>query len=92
MEGEAEGEQGQGQLHTGMHRVRLYKLNAQGLWDDKGTGHVAVEWLPVRLAGPPLRPASRRTTGLQSAVRAADTLRRQRRLPARPSRPCLASR
>lgn len=32
-----------------MHRVKLYKLNTQGLWDDKGTGHVAMEYLPVRL-------------------------------------------
>lgn len=32
-----------------MHRVKLYKLNTQGLWDDKGTGHVAMEFLPVRL-------------------------------------------
>jgi hypothetical protein len=32
-----------------MHRVKLYKLNSQGLWDDKGTGHVASEYLPVRL-------------------------------------------
>lgn len=34
--------------NAAMHRVKLYKLNTQGLWDDKGTGHVAVEWLPVR--------------------------------------------
>lgn len=33
---------------TNMHRVKLYKLNSQGLWDDKGTGHVALEYLPVR--------------------------------------------
>jgi hypothetical protein len=32
----------------GMHRVKLYKLNNQGLWDDKGTGHVGLEFLPVR--------------------------------------------
>ena len=32
-----------------MHRVKLYKLNQQGLWDDKGTGHVGIEFLPVRL-------------------------------------------
>jgi hypothetical protein len=35
-----------------MHRVKLYKLNTQGLWDDKGTGHVAMEFLPVRFAHP----------------------------------------
>jgi hypothetical protein len=33
-----------------MHRVKLYKLNQQGLWDDKGTGHVGIEFLPVRSA------------------------------------------
>jgi protein phosphatase 4 regulatory subunit 3 len=31
-----------------MHRVKLYKLNQQGHWDDKGTGHVGIEFLPVR--------------------------------------------
>jgi hypothetical protein len=34
----------------GMHRVKLYKLNNQGLWDDKGTGHVGLEFLPVRVS------------------------------------------
>jgi hypothetical protein len=33
---------------TDMHRVKLYKLNEQGHWADKGTGHVGVQYLPVR--------------------------------------------
>jgi hypothetical protein len=37
---------------TPMYRVKLYKLNSQGHWDDKGTGHVAVEFLPVRNSSP----------------------------------------
>ena len=35
-------------FNRGMHRVKLYKLNSEGCWDDKGTGHVGVEFLPVR--------------------------------------------
>lgn len=31
-----------------MHRVKVYRLNNDGLWDDKGTGHVSVEYLEVR--------------------------------------------
>ncbi|KAL4459208.1 hypothetical protein ABPG75_014073 [Micractinium tetrahymenae] len=28
---------------SGQQRVKVYKLNEEGLWDDKGTGHVTVE-------------------------------------------------
>lgn len=31
-----------------MQRVKVYRLNNDGLWDDKGTGHVSVEYLEVR--------------------------------------------
>jgi hypothetical protein len=31
-----------------MQRVKLYKLNETGVWDDKGTGHVSVEYMEVR--------------------------------------------
>lgn len=30
-----------------MQRVKVYRLNSDGLWDDKGTGHVSVEYLEV---------------------------------------------
>lgn len=30
-----------------MQRVKVYRLNSDGLWDDKGTGHVSVELLEV---------------------------------------------
>lgn len=30
-----------------MQRVKVYRLNNDGLWDDKGTGHVSVEYLEV---------------------------------------------
>jgi hypothetical protein len=33
-----------------MQRVKVYRLNSDGLWDDKGTGHVSVEYLEVRAA------------------------------------------
>ena len=29
-------------------RVKVYRLNEEGLWDDKGTGHVTVEVVEVR--------------------------------------------
>ena len=32
-----------------MQRVKVYRLNSDGLWDDKGTGHVSVEYLEVGL-------------------------------------------
>ncbi|GFR48535.1 hypothetical protein Agub_g10432 [Astrephomene gubernaculifera] len=34
-------------MHTGfsMHRVKVYKLNAEGQWEDKGTGHISVEYM-----------------------------------------------
>ncbi|KAK9804713.1 hypothetical protein WJX72_001481 [[Myrmecia] bisecta] len=28
-----------------MQRVKVYRLNNEGLWDDKGTGHVSVEFM-----------------------------------------------
>ena len=30
-----------------MQRVKVYRLNPEGLWDDKGTGSVSVEYLEV---------------------------------------------
>lgn len=34
-----------------MQRVKVYRLNSDGLWDDKGTGHVSVEYLEVGYLG-----------------------------------------
>jgi hypothetical protein len=36
-------------FHLGMdlQRVKLYKLNDEGTWDDNGTGHVSVQYLEV---------------------------------------------
>lgn len=31
-----------------LQRVKVYKLNEAGLWDDRGTGHVTVEYMEVR--------------------------------------------
>ena len=39
------------------HRAKVYCLNEDGQWDDRGTGHAAVQYLPVRLPGPVPRPA-----------------------------------
>ena len=33
----------------GSWRVKLYQLNDDGQWDDRGTGHAAVQYMPVRL-------------------------------------------
>lgn len=30
-------------------RVKVYRLNGDGKWDDQGTGHVTVDYLEVRL-------------------------------------------
>ncbi|CAI7799011.1 unnamed protein product, partial [Closterium sp. NIES-54] len=32
-------------LHGSKQRVKVYRLNDDGKWDDKGTGHVSVEYL-----------------------------------------------
>lgn len=34
-----------------MPRVKLYRLNEEGLWDDKGTGQVTVEVSEVGTGG-----------------------------------------
>ena len=28
-----------------MHRVKVYKLDSEGCWEDKGTGHISVEYM-----------------------------------------------
>lgn len=33
-----------------MQRIKVYRLNEEGLWDDRGTGHVSVEMMEVRRA------------------------------------------
>ncbi len=35
-----------------VQRVKVYRLNDEGKWDDKGTGHVSVEYLEVRFLYP----------------------------------------
>ena len=30
-----------------MQRVKVYRLTADGQWDDRGTGRVSVEWMEV---------------------------------------------
>jgi hypothetical protein len=35
-----------------LQRVKVYRLNDEGKWDDKGTGHVSVEYLEVRFSLP----------------------------------------
>lgn len=50
-----EPEQAPGNLQTGhdfsLQRVKVYSLNESGNWDDKGTGHVSVEYLEVAHLG-----------------------------------------
>ena len=30
-----------------LQRAKVYRLNDEGNWDDKGTGHVSIEYLEV---------------------------------------------
>ena len=30
------------------YRVKVYRLNNEGKWDDRGTGRISVEYLEVR--------------------------------------------
>ena len=32
------------------HRAKVYCLNEDGQWDDRGTGHAAVQYLPAEEA------------------------------------------
>ena len=36
--------------YTNLQRVKVYRLNESGHWDDKGTGHVSCEFMEVRSA------------------------------------------
>eukprot|EP00962_Isochrysis_galbana_P033641 scaffold11310_cov107-Isochrysis_galbana.AAC.6 len=36
------------QADSSRHRAKVYCLNANGQWDDRGTGHAAVQYSPVR--------------------------------------------
>jgi len=35
--------------YTNLQRVKVYRLNENGHWDDKGTGHVSCEYMEVRV-------------------------------------------
>jgi hypothetical protein len=37
--------EGDGLDYSYMQRVKVYKLNEGGMWDDKGTGHVSIEYM-----------------------------------------------
>ena len=56
--------------HTHMQRVKVYRLNGEGLWDDKGTGSVSVEFLEVCVWGRSGREGegSRRASGPRSPL------------------------
>jgi protein phosphatase-4 regulatory subunit 3 len=40
---------------TNLQRVKVYRLNDSGHWDDKGTGHVSCEYMEVRRDRAPVR-------------------------------------
>ena len=44
--------------YTNLQRVKVYRLNDSGHWDDKGTGHVSCEYMEVRASSPFLQPPS----------------------------------
>lgn len=57
-----------------VHRVKVYKLSEGGEWLDKGTGHISVEYMEVRV-------------WLAGGVASANNPRQQHAvLPARPRR------
>lgn len=51
-----------------MQRVKVYRLNPEGLWDDKGTGSVSVENLEVWVAKRRAERLDERTDRLTSSV------------------------
>jgi hypothetical protein len=55
-----------------LHRVKLYRLNPEGNWDDKGTGFVSLEPNEVRTCGYPWSWTSNtHTHGSQNTNRVA---------------------
>ena len=34
-------------LHRIVQRVKVYHLNEDGKWDDRGTGHVSIDYVEV---------------------------------------------
>jgi hypothetical protein len=38
------------QQSSAKRRVKVYRLNAEGTWDDSGTGYVDLKWAGVRVA------------------------------------------
>ena len=54
-----------------VQRVKVYRLNNEGLWDDRGTGHVSVEYMEVCPLTPVLfgpQPAPRARGSAELAV------------------------
>lgn len=51
-----------------MQRVKVYRLNPEGLWDDKGTGSVSVEYLEVWVEKRRAERLDERTDRLTSSV------------------------
>jgi len=50
MDDDGDGDAGPGPGPLSMQRVKVYRLNKEtGIWDDKGTGSVSVEFLEVRV-------------------------------------------
>ncbi len=45
-------------LRSVPHRTKVYKLNSAGLWDDKGTGLISLEYMEVRKGRPAPRSSS----------------------------------
>lgn len=33
-----------------IQRVKVYRMNDDGKWDDQGTGHVTIDYLEVQLS------------------------------------------
>ena len=54
--------------YTNLQRVKVYRLNEGGHWDDKGTGHVSCEYMEVRVCKSDYRTIPRR---VRAAFRAS---------------------
>lgn len=38
-------------VSSALQRVKVYRLNDDGKWDDQGTGHVTVDYIEVSVCG-----------------------------------------
>jgi hypothetical protein len=69
-----------------LQRVKLYRLNDTGVWDDKGTGHVSVQYMEVRATAALRKQCASNAPRFSPGKRRADSRGARRPLRSKTSR------